>query len=303
MIGDAHEPTSRLDAHHRFEERYERLKESRRTAPLVALLERFLEVDGVSQGGLVAIELFTTVIPLMIIGFAYFSGFSENASVGNLFIRELGLHHPLDDRVREAFGTSSGLQSTWTFFGVASFLVWGIPMSITVASMFAQAWRREQFSLLEKLGRGSAWFVLYLVTSVLRQRIGFGGHHGTAIRILLLTAALIPTWAFWSFTPGLLVRDGGRGWRYLLLAGLAGVVIDGIILVVAAHIVFPMLLSGWTGFGPIGVAMTLMTWCGVIGVGWVVTACASAVLWERNAPVRTVIESQTAEPELPAPQS
>jgi hypothetical protein len=41
--------------------------------------------------------------------------------------------------------------------------------------------------------------------------------------------------------------------------------------------------------------MTLMTWCGVVGSGWVVTACVGAVLWERTAPPETVIESQTAE--------
>ena len=279
-----------------LEARYERLRESRRTGPLVAVVERFLEVDGLTQGGLVAIELFTTVIPLMILGFAYYSDFSADASVGNLFIHELGLHHPLDERVREAFGSYSGLQGTWTFFGVASFLVWGIPMSITVAAMFARAWRREQFGLGEKLGRGALWFVLYLVTAIVRTQISYGGRHGAVVRVLLLLLALVPTWVFWSFSPWLLVRDGGRGWRNLLLAGGAGVVIDGIVLAVAAHIAFPILLDGWTGFGPIGVAMTLMTWCGVIGVGWVVTACASAIVWEHSAPADTVIDSQTADP-------
>ena len=37
---------------------------------------------------------FTTVIPLIIIGFDYLSGFAENASPGTLFIRELGLVSP-----------------------------------------------------------------------------------------------------------------------------------------------------------------------------------------------------------------
>ena len=43
--------------------------------------------------------------------------------------------------------------------------------------------------------------------------------------------------------------------------------------------------------------MTLMTWCGVIGVAWVVTACAGAMVWERNAPVDTVLDAQSAEVE------
>lgn len=71
--------------------------------------------------------------------------------------------------------------------------------------------------------------------------------------------------------------------------------IDGGIIPIAARLVFPPILRGWDGFGPIGVAMALMMWCGVVGTGWVLTACVGAVLWERTAPTETVAESQTAD--------
>jgi hypothetical protein len=285
----------REDVRRRLHERYRRLADSRKKRPAAAIVARFNEIDGGTQGVLVSIELFTTVLPLIIIGFSYLSGFAENVSPGTLFIRELGLGYPLNDRVRAAFGASSGLRSSWTFIGVAGFLVWGIPMSITIAGIFAKAWRREQFGLVERLLRGATWFVLYLMMIALRERITFGSDQTGAIRALLFVAAQVPVWIFWSLTPVLLVRDGGRGRTYLALAGLAGVVIDGTILPLAARILFPQLLSGWDGFGPIGVAMALITWCMVMGIGWVVTACVGAVLWERTAPSETVIESQTAE--------
>ena len=286
---------NREDVRRRLKERYRRLADSRKKRPAAAIVARFNEIDGGTQAVLVSIELFTTVLPLIIIGFSYLSGFAENVSPGTLFIRELGLGYPLNDRVRAAFGASSGLRSSWTFIGVAGFLVWGIPMSITIAGIFAKAWRREQFGLTERLLRGATWFVLYLTMIALRERITFGGDQTGAIRALLFVAAQIPVWIFWSLTPVLLVRDGGRGRTYLALAGLAGVVIDGTILPLAARILFPQLLSGWDGFGPIGVAMALMMWCMVMGIGWIVTACVGAVLWERTAPPETVIESQTAE--------
>ena len=279
----------------KVEDRYHRLEQSKRLGPPTAVVSRFVEIDGATQGGLVAVELFTTIIPLIVIGFSYLSGFAENVSPGVIFQRDLHLSGPLAELFQAAFGTSSGLKSTWTVMGVFGFLIWGVPMSITIAGMFAKAWRREQFSLLGRLRRGSLWFVLYLVTIALRDRITFGGEHGTLVRVMLFTAALIPCWVFWSLTPRILVRDGGRGQKYLLLAGLAGVVIDGIIIPLAGRVVFPKLLAGWVGFGPIGVSMALMTWCGVIGIGWVVTACVSAVLWERNAPETTVIEAQLAD--------
>ena len=250
-----------------------------------------------SLGGLLAIELFTTIIPLMLIGFSYFNDFSKDASVGNLFVRQLGVEHPLDDTVRSAFGTASGLESTWTIFGLMAFLVWGIPMSITVAAMFAKAWRREQFTHWSTPLARCVWFFLYLAMMVVRERVGFAGSHEGMIRVVFFVAGIVPVWIFWSLSPVLLVRDGGRAFRALMLAGLAGVVIDGITLPIASKLVFPALLQGWTGFGPIGVALTLMTWCGVLGIGWVVTACTGAVIWERTAPAETVIESQADEPE------
>jgi hypothetical protein len=278
-------------------ERLDQLDQSRGKVSLVAVAERFLEIDGATQSGLVSLQLFTTVIPLVIIGFGYFSGFAANASVGDLLSRQFGLLPPLTDRVREAFGPASAFASRWTFVGVAGFLMMGVPMSITVAGMFARAWRRPQLTMAAKLARGAIWFTLFLATLIARERIGFGGAHPAAAHAALLVVALIPQWAFWSLTPALLVRDGGRGWRYLLLAGLAGVVIDGVVLELAARSFFPILLEGWTGFGPMGVAMMLMTWCGSAASAWVIIACLGAILWERSAPAHVVVELQVAAPD------
>lgn len=258
-------------------------------------MARFKEIDGSSQGALLSLQLFTTVIPLIILGFGYFSGFAGDVSPGALIIDELGLPHPLSDRVREAFGDSAALRTSWTLIGVAGFLVWGVLMSFMIAGIFAKAWRREQFGLGGRLWRGGLWFVLYLVMIALRERIALGGHHTGALRALLFVVALIPVWIYWSLTPALLVRDGGRGPKYLALAGLAGVVIDGTLIPLAARMIFPPMLHGWDAFGPIGVSMTLLMWCGVIGTGWVITACVGAVLWERNAPSEMVVESETAD--------
>ena len=178
----------RQDFRGRLEERYRRLEEARGKGPLAAILARFNEIDGGTQSGLVSIELFTTVIPLIILGFGYFSGFARDASPGTLLIRELGLQHPLSDRVREAFGASAGLRSSWTIIGVAGFLAWGIPMSITIAGIFARAWRREQFRLGQRLLRGATWFGIYLVMIGSRERIAFAGDHIHVTRMLLFVA-------------------------------------------------------------------------------------------------------------------
>ena len=281
------------DVRHLLEERYRQLAADRRLRPAVAIFERYREIDGGTLGLMVSVLLFTTVIPLMLLGFSYANGFAENISPGTIWIREIGLVHPTSDRVRIAFGDSAGLKTNWTVLGVAGFLVWGIPMAVTVAGIFAKAWRRAEFDMIHRVVRGSLWFCLYLGMVVCRERIAFGHEHAGLARALLFVLALIPVWVFWSLTPVLLVRDGGRGLTYMTIAGLAGVLIDGIVIPLSGRVVFPQLLDGWNGFGPIGIAMALLTWCGVIGTGWVVTACVGAVLWERNAPAETVVESQT----------
>jgi hypothetical protein len=272
--------------------RYERLAAMRRQNPSTAVVARFNEIDGMDKSLLLSLEVFTTVIPLMILGYGFMSGFAESASPATAVIRSFGITSPLTEVVRETFSSSAELSSLWTVAGLAGFLFWGIPMSITVAGMFAAAWRREQFGMLERLGRGAGWFALYLVALSLRQELAYGAW--THLPLWAgIAVSLIPAWIFWSITPVILVRGGGRGFKFLMVAGLAGALIDGLLIPVAARLVFPSLLEGFLAFGPIGVAMALLTWCAAVAAGWVVTACASAIWWERRAPTGTVLGAES----------
>src|SRR4029077_4061185 len=113
---------------------------------------------------------------------------------------------------------AADLRSEWTVVGLAGFLVWGIPMSLTVARTFGLAWRREQYRFGQRIWRGLTWFALYLATAgaALHIELVLDGN-----RVVLFIASAIPAFVFWSLTPVLLVRDGAHGWKYLALAGLA----------------------------------------------------------------------------------
>jgi hypothetical protein len=279
----------------KHEGRVARIAHTRSIGFGVATTRRFFAVDGLTHAGLLSIELFTTVIPLMIIGFSYFNGFSSSANLGDHFVELLGLTGERAQAVHDLFGSAQGIRSTWTVFGVAGFLVWGVPMAITVSAMYARAWGRPSFGIWGKLWRGGVWFLVYLGTTAVRGAALAGGHVGLARAGVGLVDVLV-MWLFWSLTPVLLVRNGAHGLRALFIAGFAGVIIDGLILTAAARIALPILLGGWNGFGPIGVAMVMMTWCGVIGYGWVATACATAILWERTAPLDVVVKASTRNP-------
>lgn len=271
--------------------RMEHLEASRRLGLPVSASRRFFEIEGLDLGGLLALELFTTVIPLILIGFGWFSDFSSQLSFGDLLIRQLELKGDGASQVRGLFGTGASLKSTWTVVGLASFLVWGIPMASQVAKMFARAWRRERFGFFEEVWRGAIWFVLFLTTQVATVAVStIRVDHVPGIVFNLL--GLLPSFILWFATPMILVRNGSIGWKHLAWCGLAGVVIDAMLIRLVTRILLPALLSGWEGFGPIGAAMTLMTWCTVVAALWVITACLGAVLWERNAPADLVLSTQ-----------
>lgn len=279
--------------------RVEQLEASRRLGVPVAATRRFFEIEGLDLGGLLALELFTTVIPLILIGFGWFSHFSSTLSFGDLVIRQLELHGEGASQVRGLFGTSASLRSTWTVVGLASFLFWGIPMSSQVAKTFGRAWRRDRFPFAQEVLRGSIWFFLFLTSQVATIAIGTV-HIAGVPHVIFNVLALVPSFVLWSATPAILVRDGSNGWRHLMWCGLAGVVLDAVLIRVITRVLLPMLLGGWEGFGPIGAAMALMTWCTVVAALWVITACVGAVVWERSAPAELVVASQHGPPTDPA---
>ncbi|MEN9821853.1 MAG: hypothetical protein RLZ04_279 [Actinomycetota bacterium] len=271
--------------------RYERLEESRSLGVPLATTRRFFEIEGLDLGGLLALELFTTIIPLALLGFGWMSDFSPNLSFGDLLIRQLRLDGTLAQAVRDLFGSGASLESSWTVIGLASFLVWGIPMSSQVAKTFARAWRRERFPLLKEAFRGAAWFVMFLGAHVASLAIT-EGQVESFTDLLLNVVSLVPLFVMWSLTPAVLIRNGGVAPKHLMWSGVVGVVLDGIIIRWITRLLLPALMRGWIGFGPIGVTMAIMTWCTIVAALWVVTACMAAVIWERYAPADTVVSQQ-----------
>lgn len=270
--------------------RTEQLAASKRLGPFVAATRRFFEVEGLDLAGLLAIELFTTVIPLILLGFSWANGFSSTSSFGDFLVHRMNLTGYAAEQVLALFDTSASLRSTWTVLGLAGFLVWGIPMSSQVAKVWARAYRRQRFTFWQETWRGALWFTLALLCYVGTATLT-SGHHG-ATKVCWIALGAIPTFVLWSVSPLLLVRNGSAGWRYLFWSGIVGVVLDTFGVRVSIRFLFPKLLGGWQGFGPIGVTMAMMTTAGVIAVLWVATACLGAVLWERYAPEHEVVASQ-----------
>ena len=177
----------------RLAERRASLEQRRRLGLLAAVLARFKDIDGGTQATVLSVALFTTILPLIIIGFAFLSGFAADVSVGVLFDREVGLSGSAAETVRQAFGSAEGVRSSWTFIGIAGFLLAGIPMAVTVAGIFAKAWMRDELNFGQRLWRGVVWFLLYLATLAVHDSIAFGDDHSFAVGLLLFVVSLLPS--------------------------------------------------------------------------------------------------------------
>ena len=71
--------------------RYERLEESKKLRFIVVGTKRFFEIEGLDLAGLLALELFTTIIPLVLLGYSYASDFNANLSFGDFLIKWMAL--------------------------------------------------------------------------------------------------------------------------------------------------------------------------------------------------------------------
>lgn len=257
---------------------------------LVACLRRFVAIEGFDLAGLISLELFLTVVPLTILGYALFMPHHAGNAVGELYVRQLHLSGTNAQLVSQTFGTVDELrQENTTFWDGFSWLIWGVPMALTVAKVFAKAWSLPEPGFRTQLWRGALWFVLYLVSTVSADFLEVGTrqvlHHSFLGFALGLAASTVPLVVLWAVSHPLLVPGARWNWTTMLLIGLVGAVLNGPVLRMAEVPAFPLFMSWWEGFGPLGVAMTLLTWSTVQGVGWVVAACVGAVVVERRRPI------------------
>ena len=259
---------------------FDKLESTRSVGIFVTTGKKFFKINGIDLAGLLTLEFFTTLIPIMILGASGLSGFNQKFNIGDAIVNRLGLTGNAAKTIHDAFPAASDLKSFYSFFGLLSFLIWGIPLAIQVGRIFASAYNSRRFTLGSEIFRGIVWFTLFLVTLSVSNI--FPSDESLALRALDFIARFAAVYLFWVFTPALLVRDGIAGIKFLMLVGFAGAIVDALILPILFKYTIPILLNSWEGFGSIGIAMTIATWCAVKSTGWVLIACFGGEMAKHN---------------------
>jgi hypothetical protein len=253
---------------------------------------RFKVIEGGDLSVLIALSLFVAMVPLVLLGFSWLTGFSSSANLASLVIRHYGLHEPVAGVVRDTFASASADRSSSSVLGVASWAVAGFPLAVSVQKTFARAWRVPMLGWMASYLRGGLWFVLYVATQLgvegakwaLGRNLGFG--------VLAGLAGLALTFLLWGATPHLLLGKDLGGWRGLVPTAIAGTVVT-VGLRLLSLLLLPRWLASWAvPFGAIGTSIALLLVVQLLATGWVVVAAFGAVYWERIADQDTIIQAE-----------
>ena len=274
--------------------RRERLIAMRAISIPTSVVRRFFGIDGIRMSMLMAFNLFISIIPLMIIAFAFVSRFRSRISLSQVFIEQFHLRGETARIVIGAFPKTSNVMKIASVIAVASFAISGFDVASVFQRTFADAWNAKRIRGWRGPLRGGVWFVLVFATFAFGQLLqrGPAKYGGGAYFISIPIVAIMNYW-FWQVTPRLLLDkklDSGD----LRLGAILGMIGSTALWVLSLFI-----LPGWfswygRGFGGVGIALAMLSWTYVVSIVWVVIVVISAVMWERSATIDEVVDVSDA---------
>jgi len=240
-----------------------------------ASLERLVEMQFVERSVALGSLAFTAMVPLMVIAAAFLPG---TGGLPNELIRRFHLHDPTAAGVRDAFAQPEAVRQSISWFGVALLVVAALSFTRTLQRVYERAWHLEARGFagtragLTWLGGVVVWAAVF--SAARRGLLDVVGPVGSLAILLAGDAAL------WLWSPWTLL--GRRiDWRALVpTALLTSVALTAIS--VGSIVYMPQAISrSATHYGPIGIAIALVSW--LVGIGFALTVCAGvgAVLGER----------------------
>jgi hypothetical protein len=272
--------------------RREELERSRHLGLLLLVQRRFKAIEGGELSVLISLSLFVAMVPLVLLGFSWLTGFSSSANLASFVIRHYSLHEPVAGIVRDTFASASADRSSSTVLGVASWAVAGFPLAVSVQKTFARAWRVPMLPWMASYLRGGLWFLLYVATQFGVEAATWTLGRNLGLGVLAGLAGVALTFVLWGATPHLLLGKDLGGWRGLVPTAIAGTVVT-VGLRLLSLLLLPRWLASWAiPFGAIGTSIALLLVVQLLATGWVVVAAFGAVYWERITDQDTVIRTE-----------
>jgi hypothetical protein len=231
----------------------------------------------------IALNLFVAVIPLIIIGYAFFAAFNPHRDVGNLLASNLHLSGSTASIVRDTFTTPGSGKRVAQSISLISLLITGLAVSATAQIAYARAFDRTPLRGVQKYLRGAAWLILLLAdTGVTLTLRNLATHYHIWFTLGAGVVLLALEFGFYLVTPRLLL-DLPFKWRDLLPGAAVCTVAAAVVHVVATFFLRRWLAEYGHAYGGFGVSLALAAAVGLIASFWVWIAAVMGVYWERKA--------------------
>jgi membrane protein len=243
-----------------------------------ACIDRLVDIQFVDRSIALGSLGFTALVPLLVIASAFLPG---TDGLANELINRFHLHGSTAQLVREVFAQPDAVRQSISWLVVA--LLVGAALSFTrgLQRVYERAWRLDARGLAGTKA-GLIWIAGIVVWSTL-----FASARDALLTLTGPVASLVVLLAgdavLWLWSPWILLARRVEWRRLLPTALLTAVAMTGI--GIGSVIYMPEAIGrSATHYGPIGIAIALVSW--LVGLGFALTACAGigAVLggeWDR----------------------
>ncbi len=228
-------------------------------------LRRFFEVQGFDRAMAIGAYAYSALIPAVIV---YSAAVTNEASFADTLIDRFELSGTSADSVRAAFGDSSTVQSSVTWFGVLLLIISVLSFARALQRLYEGAYGLPPLSM-RNTNWALLWLLLVVVTATLRPLIDRGPVTG-----LLLSAA------DWLATPYLLL---GRRVHWSRLVAVALLSALGMSAVGVWTVLYMPHAIGDASqqYGVFGIGFALLSWLFVTSCVLVAAATGGAMITER----------------------
>ena len=197
-------------------------------------LRRFNEIEGKHLALVIAANLFIAVIPLIILGYAFFVGFNPHHSFGSVIVRAFHMSRSMARTVEDTFSNARSGRNTALSISVISLLITGFDVSATVQTAYARAFRVRPMSGWRKYVRGAVWLLVLLCITGGGLALRYSAASASAwYPLLLVPGYLLLQFGFFVVTPRLLL-DLPFAWRDLARGAAVGTVAATVVALVSS---------------------------------------------------------------------
>jgi membrane protein len=227
-------------------------------------IRRFFEVQGFDRAMAIGAYAYSALIPAVIV---YSASVTNESSFADTLIDKFELTGSAADSVRAAFGSSSTVQSSVTWFGVLLLIIAALSFARAMQRLYEGAYGLPPLSM-----RNTNWALLWLL-------IVFAA---AAVRPLIDTGpvtGLIESAAIWLATPYLLLGRRVQGSRLIGVALLSSLGMSGV--GIWTVIYMPHAIGDAAEqYGVFGIGFALLSWLFVSACVLVAAATGGAMITE-----------------------